>query len=104
MFVVELVATLGAGRRLTDDEITDLIELVVDDLDRDRLQPSVSTVRLGDDVEMTVSVAVDAPDEISALDHAVSAVRAAFRTADIGTSGGVVPRDLRSHVSPLQPA
>ncbi len=64
MFVVELVATLGAGRRLTDDEITDLIELVVDDLDRERLQPSVSTVRLGDDVEMTVSVAVDAPDEI----------------------------------------
>jgi hypothetical protein len=45
MFVVEIVATLGAARRLSDDEISDLIETMVDDLDRLSLEPSVGTSR-----------------------------------------------------------
>ena len=67
MFLVEVVATLGSDRRLTDDEITDMIETVVDELDRLPLEPSVGTVRMGDNVEMTVSVTVDEREEWDAL-------------------------------------
>lgn len=99
-----MVATLGSDRRLADDEITDMIETVVDDLDLVALDPSVGTVRVGDDVEVTVSMAVDEPDEWNALTRGVSAMRTAFHAAGIGTAGLVVPRDLRSHVTPVQAA
>jgi hypothetical protein len=104
MFLVEIVAMLGCDRRLNDGEITDMIETVVDDLDRLSLEPSVGTVRVGDDVEITVSVTVDEREEWDALTRGVSALRAAFHAADISTAGLVVPRDLRSHVTPLMPA
>src|SRR4029453_17790318 len=46
MFLVEVIATLACDRRLTDDEITDLIESVVDQLDDQALEPSVGTARI----------------------------------------------------------
>jgi hypothetical protein len=104
MFVVEMVATLGAGRRLSDDEITDLIEVVVDDLDRMSLEPSVGTSRQGDDVDVTVTVTVGEAEELEALALGVSAIRAAFHAAGMGTAGLISPRDLRSRVLPLQSA
>lgn len=104
MFVVEMVATLGAGRRLSDDEITDLIEAVVDDLDRLSLEPSVGTSRQGDDVDVTVAVTVSEAQELEALTLGVSAIKAAFHAAGIGTAGMIAPRDLRSRVLPLQSA
>jgi hypothetical protein len=104
MFQVEIAATLGSGRRLTDDEITDMIESVVDDLDQLVLDPSVGTIRVGDDVVITVSAAVDEREEWDALAAGVSAVKGAFRAAGIGTAGFAVPRDLRSQVTPLQAA
>jgi hypothetical protein len=104
MFLVEIDATLSSGRRLTDDEITDMIERVVDDLDRLPVEPSVGTRRVGDEVNVTVGVAVDQAEEFEALTFGVAVVRAAFHAAGIGTAGLVVPRDLRSRVVPLQPA
>lgn len=104
VFLVEIVAALTAGRRLTDDEITDVIEAVVDDLDRLPLEPSVGSVRVGDDIEVTVSVTVDEREEFDALARAVAAAKTAFRAAGIGTALHVVPRDVRSHVRPLQAA
>lgn len=104
MFLVDIVATLGSDHRLADDEITDIIEAVVDDLDRLLLDPSVGTVRVGDDVEIAVSVTVDESEEWDALSTALSAAKAAFLAAGIGTEGVVVPRDLRSQVKPRQAA
>lgn len=104
MFLVEIVATLGSERRLTDDEITDLIEALVDDLDRMSAEPSVGTVRTGDDVELTVSVSVDEREEFDALTHGAWAIKAAFHAAGIGTAGLLVPRDLRFRVNSLQVA
>jgi hypothetical protein len=104
MFLIEVVATLGSDHRLTDDEITNMIETVVDELDRLPLEPSVGTVRVGDNIEMTVSVTVDEPEEWDALAYGVSAMKSAFHAAGITTAGLVAPQDLRSHVTPLLPA
>ena len=104
MFLVEVEVTLGVGRRLADEEITDLIEAIVDDLDRMPLDPSVGTCRAGDDVNVTVGVTVEQDEEFEALTIGVAAVRAAFHAAGIGTEGLVVPHHLRSRVVPLQPA
>lgn len=104
MFLVEVEAVVGAGRRLTDDEITDLIELVVDDLDRLPLEPSVGSARLADDVRFTVGITVDEEDEFDALAVGLAAVKAAFSAAGLTPTGLGVPRDVRSRVEPLQPA
>jgi hypothetical protein len=103
MFLVEIDLTLGSERRLADDEITDIIESVVDDLDRLPIEPSVGTSRVGDHVHVTVGVTVDEEEEFDALAFGVAAVKAAFHAAGVGTAGLVVPRDLRSRVVPLQP-
>lgn len=104
MFVVEIVATLGAARRLSDDEISDLIETMVDDLDRLSLEPSVGTSRQDEGVDVTVTVTVGEVEELEALTLGVSAIKAAFHAAGIGTAGLISPRDLRSRVLPLQSA
>ena len=101
MFSLEVVARLSAGRRLSADEVTDLVEAVVDELDLVGGDPSVGTARVGADIEMTVTVAVDGGDEWDALGRGVDAVRSAFRAAGIGGTGAVAPVDLRSHVRPL---
>jgi len=104
MFLVEVDVTLGMGQRLTDDQISDLIEIVVDDLDQQSMDPSVGTGRIGDDVAFLVGVTVDRDEEFDALTAGLTAVKAAFHAGGIGTAGLVVPRQLRSRVVPLQPA
>jgi hypothetical protein len=102
--VVEVIATLACDRRLTDDEITGLIESVVDELDEQELAPSVGTARVGDDVEIRVVLTMPDPVGWEALTQGLAAVRDAFQTADVGSAGVGAPRDLRSHLTPLQPA
>ncbi len=104
MFLVEIDVTLGMGRRLDDEAVTDLIEFIVDDLDRLALEPSVGALRVADDLRLTVGVTVDRDEEFEALGAAVAAVKSSFQGAGIGTAGLVVPRQLRSRVEPLQPA
>ena len=104
MYLVEVVATLGCDRHLTDDEITSMIEVVVDELDKQSLEPSVGTARVGDDVEFTVVVTMPDPAGWEALTEGLAAVRRAFRAVDAGPVGLGSPRDVRSHATPLQPA
>jgi hypothetical protein len=104
VFRVEVIVVLGSNRRLDDDEVTGMIEAVIDELDRLPVEPSVATARVGDDVEMTVELSVDQSEEIDALAHGIAAMKGAFRTAGIGIAGTAQPRDLRSHVTPLQAA
>jgi hypothetical protein len=104
MFVVEVAATLGARRRLSDDEISDLIEALVDDLDRLSLEPSVGMSCDGNDADVTVTVTIGEADELEALTLGVTAINAAFQSAGIGTAGLITPRDLHSRVLPLQSA
>lgn len=104
MFLVEVGATLASKHRLTDDEISDLIEAVVDDLDRLSVEPSVGTRRIDDNVEFTVGVTIDEGEEFEALTLGLGVIKGAFDAAGIGTAKLVEPRDLRSRVMPLQPA
>ena len=104
MVLVEVVATLGCDRRLTDDEITDVIERVVDQLDEQALEPSMGTVRVGDDVEITVVVTMPDPAGWEAFTQGLSAVSDAFQAAEVTAIGVGAPRDVRSHMTPLQPA
>jgi len=104
MFLVEIDVTLGTNSRLSDDQITDLIEAVVDDLDELSVEPSVGTRRNGDDLELTVGVTLDQTEEFEALAAGVALVKDAFNAAGIGTAGFGVTRGLRSRVVPLQAA
>jgi hypothetical protein len=103
MYLVEIVATLTIGRRITEDEICELVDTVVDDLDELSVEPSVGTRRVGDDVEFTVDVTVDEEDEFEALTSGLAAIKAAFHAAGVGTANFPVSRDLRSRVV-AQPA
>jgi hypothetical protein len=104
MFLVEVVALLVGEQRLTDDEITDVIESIIDVLDEVTEEPSIASRRVADDVEITVSAHIDEHDEWDALARGVATMRSAFDAAGIGTARGLTPRDLRSHVVPLLPA
>lgn len=104
VFLVEIDLNLDSSRRLTDDEITDLIESLVDGLDGVDAEPSVGTERMGQDLHITVGVTVDVDEEFDALARGVALIKTAFESAGIGTAGLVVPRDLQSRVLPLQAA
>jgi len=104
MYTVEASAVLSPGRRLTDEEITDLIEAVIDDLDTATADPSVSTVRDGDDVRVTVSVTVDSSEPFAALARASEAMLAAFHAAGVVVESTIATGDLRSEVRLLQSA
>jgi len=103
MFLVEIDLTLGMGRRLSDDEITDLMEAVVDDLDELELEPSVGTCRVGDDVRFTIGVIVDREEELEALAAGSVAVKGALNAAGVEAAHLLVPRELQSRVV-AQPA
>lgn len=103
MFLVEVNVTLASDHRLTDDEITDLIEDLVDDLDHLQVEPSVGTRRIDDNVEFIVGVTVDQEGEFEALAFGLGIIKAAFQAAGIGAAQ-LVPHDVRSRVLRLLPA
>lgn len=95
MFLVEIEVTLSTGRRLTDDEISDLIEAVIDELDPLAVEPSVGTRRSGGDLEMTIGVVVDAADELRAVAKASTLVQRALDEAGLSSPRNVRPRVVR---------
>jgi hypothetical protein len=107
MFRVEIDLRLGArGTSLSDDEITDMIERLVDDLDEQGSEPDIGTVRAGDDVDMTIAVIVDEDDDFAALQAGAAIVgaslqRAGIARADLLSGDG---HRLRTSVQFLQPA
>ena len=101
MYTVEASAVLSPGRLLTDDEITDLVEAVIDDLDTTTTDPSVGTARDGNDVKVTVAVSVNADDQFAALARASEAMLGAFHAAGLVVHGSLAAGGLRSEVKPL---
>lgn len=100
MFLVEIDVTLRGPRRLSDDEVTDLVEVIVDHLDPLAVEPSVGTRREGDDLAVSVALTVAEDQELDAMVAGVAAMRSAFVEAGIGATGAAVPSDLRSRVLP----
>lgn len=101
MLLVEVNVTLDSDHRLTDDEITDLIEELVEDLDHLPVEPSVGTRRIDDNIELIVGVTVDKDEEFGALVFGVGIIKAAFQAT---ATAQLVSHDLRSRVLPLQAA
>lgn len=107
MFLVEVDVTMGIVQRLTDDEVTDLIETLIDELDHLPVDPSVGSSRNGDDLDITVGVVVDDDGSLDAMAHGLAIIKTAFHAVGVNTANLGVPqglRDLRSRVSVLQPS
>ena len=100
VFLVEIEATLRSGRRLTDDEVTNVIEAVVDHLDRVTVDPSVGTRRQGEDIAISLGLTIAEDQELDALAVAAAVTKSAFAVAGASTAGVAEPRDLRSRVLP----
>lgn len=100
--LVELDARLTPHERLSDETITDIIAAVVDALDALAVEPSVGTTRVGEAVDFTVAVIVEAANEMAAVRVAAPLIENAFSHARLDTSelfGG-----LRLRSSVLAPA
>jgi hypothetical protein len=106
VFLVELDATLRPAQPMSDDDLTDLIEVIVDELDHLPVEPSVGSVRRGDEIELTVGVVVEDDGSIDAMTHGLAVIKAAFHAAKLDTSDLGVPAaalyGLTSRVSEMQ--
>lgn len=87
MLTVDATATLVPPHPLTDDQLTDLIEAVIEYLDSRVIDPSVSTIRSEEGVRVEVTVVIDANDPWHAQSVAVTAMRDAFDNAVPAVAG-----------------
>lgn len=101
MFAVACEFIVAPERLLTDDEISDMIEGIVDALDDLQAEPSVGTRRAEQDLELVVSIIVQRDDELEAMRHGLDLIRTALRASGLGPEGVVTPHGLRSSVSQL---
>jgi hypothetical protein len=84
VFTSNVIALLTPPRRLSPDEVTDLMAVVVDALDVTTSEPDISAaVEDGGKVRFTVSMSVDASDEYQARARGSAALRDAFTAAGI---------------------
>jgi hypothetical protein len=81
MLTIDARAQLDLPRTFTDDEMSDLIAAVIDDLDTRVLDPSVSTYRSDTGVRIEVSMTIDTDDPWKAQATALAAMRDAFDAA-----------------------
>lgn len=88
MLTINARALLDPPRPFTDDELTELIAAVIDDLDASVLDPSVSTYRSDAGVQVEVSMTIDTDDPWEAQAVAVAAMRDAFDAA-VPTVAGI---------------
>lgn len=88
MLTIDARALLEPPRPFTDDELTELIATVIDDLDARVLDPSVSTYRSDSGgVGIEVSVTIDTDDPWEAQAAALVALREAFDAAVPAVAG-----------------
>ncbi len=87
MLTIDAKALLAPPRPFTDDELTDLIAAVVDDLDARVIDPSVSTTRSDSGVVVEVSMTIDTNDPWTAQAAALAAMRGAFDAAVPAVAG-----------------
>lgn len=106
VFFVEIVVTVCGGRVMSDDAVTDLIEVLIDELDQFGVEPSVGTMRNGDEVDVTVGVVIDDDGAIDAMAQALAMIRSALDVAGVHATEGTGPRMRRitSQASAMQPA
>ena len=81
MLTIDARAQLDLPRTFTDDELTDLVAAVIDDLDTRVLDPSVSTYRSDSGVSIEVSMTIDTDNPWEAQAAALNALREAFDSA-----------------------
>jgi len=81
MLTIDARAQLDLPRTFTDDELTDLVAAVIDDLDTRVLDPSVSTYRSDSGVSIEVSMTIDTDNPWKAQAAALNALREAFDSA-----------------------
>jgi hypothetical protein len=82
MLTIDARARLDLPRTFTDDELTDLIAAVIDDLDIRVIDPSVSTYRSDSgEVVIEVSMTIDTDNPWVAQGGALKAMREAFDAA-----------------------
>lgn len=87
MLTIDAKALLDPPRPFTDDELTDLIAAVIDDLDARVIDPSVSTSRSDSRVLVEVSMTIDTDDPWKAQAAALAAMRDAFNAAVPAVAG-----------------
>lgn len=87
MLTIDAKALLDPPRPFTDDELTDLIAAVIDDLDARVIDPSVSTSRSDSGVLVEVSMTIDTDDPWKAQAAALAAMREAFDAAVPAVAG-----------------
>ncbi len=97
MFTIDAQAFLDLPRSFTDDELTDLIAAVVDDLDARVIDPSVSTYRSPSGLRVMLSMTIDTDDPWVAQATALTAMRDAFDAAVPAIAG--MPRQLAFQVA-----
>jgi len=81
MLTIDARALLDPPHPFTDDELTELIAAVIDDLDARVLDPSVSTHRSDSGVGIEVLMTIDTDDPWVAQATALAAMRDAFDAA-----------------------
>jgi len=87
MLTIDARALLDPPRPFTDNELTDLIAAVIDDLDIRVLEPSVGTYRSDSGVGIEVSMTIDTDDPWEAQAAALAALRGAFDGAVPAVAG-----------------
>jgi hypothetical protein len=87
MLTIDATAQLEPPRPFTDNELTELIAAVIDDLDARVLDPSVSTIRKEAGVLVEVSMTIDTDDPWEAQAMALKAMREAFDSAVPAVAG-----------------
>jgi hypothetical protein len=87
VLTIDARALLDPRRPFTDDELTELIAAVFDDLDTRVLDPSVGTYRSDSGMRIEVSMTIDTDDPWEAQAKALAALRDAFGAAVPAVAG-----------------
>jgi hypothetical protein len=87
MLTIDAKALLAPLRPFTDDELTDLIAAVIDDLDTRVIDPSVNTCRSDSGVRVEISMTIDTDDPWVTQATAAAAMRDAFAAAVPAVAG-----------------
>lgn len=94
MYTIGVEADLVSDRALTADDVTDLIEVLVEELDNLAIEPSVGTTGTGQTVRVRIELGIDAPDEMDALTRGFTAIQTAMRAASVKISTEIAPSQL----------
>jgi hypothetical protein len=81
MLTIDARALLQLPRPFTDDQLSDLIATVIDDLDKRALDPSLSTYQSDEGVRIEVSMTFDTDDPFLASALALNALQSSFDSA-----------------------